>query len=101
MFVEIKDIEFDSFNESNENANYPESGFYMVKAESHNDLRFVDKNLKTPFFICHKSVFDGIKVHINNPEAITPTELDNTTPPASYVSESFVMDFTKLLLGKK
>ncbi|MDX8566298.1 hypothetical protein OZ664_19980 [Elizabethkingia sp. HX WHF] len=103
MFIEIKDLEFKTVKEASENINYPESGFYMVESEGQSDLRFVDKTVKHSFLICPKSVMNGIFLHKKNPEAILaePGFIENTTPPAGYVSESFVMDFTAMLFSKK
>ncbi|MEL7678132.1 hypothetical protein [Elizabethkingia meningoseptica] len=101
MFIEIKEVAFAAGKEASENANYPESGLYLVAADGNTDLRLIDKSVKVNHFICPKSVFDGIMTYMSNPEAPKLSEADNTVPPASYVSESFVMDFTRLLLNKK
>ncbi|AQX00436.1 hypothetical protein [Elizabethkingia anophelis] len=101
MFIEIKEVAFATGKEASENVNYPESGLYLVAADGNTDLRLIDKTVKVNHFICPKSVFDGIMTYMSNPEASKLSEADNTTPPASYVSESFVMDFTRLLLNKK
>ncbi|MCT3673294.1 hypothetical protein HZQ94_08860 [Elizabethkingia anophelis] len=104
MFIEIKEFVFETSKEASENANYPESGFYLVEAEGNTDLRFVDKSIKVNHFICPKSAFDGVMTYMTNPEQ--KDKIDNNQLPSvkklcGLVSEEFVIEFTKTLLGKK
>lgn len=54
--------------------------------------------------ICPKSVYDGlqfmaVKPNIHKePEALTTIE---TLPPTGYASETFILDFTKILLSQR
>lgn len=104
MFIEIKEKQFEMLQEANENANYPESGFYLVEVEGSTDLRFVDKSIKLNHLVCPKSVFDGVMTYMINTEQ--KDESDNIQLPpvknlSGFVSEEFVIEFTKTLLGKK
>ena len=103
--LEVKEIEFDDFVNANKNKNYPESGFYLrtIKANDieQSDLVFVDKSMPNNFCICPKSVFDGLKKFpekiIEQPEVLT---VQSAHPEPGFVSESFVLDFAKLILKK-
>lgn len=104
MFIEIKEKQFETSQEACENANYPESGFYLVEAEGNTDLRFVDKSIKVNHFICPKSVFDGVMTYMTNPEQNDESDnfsADGNCKLSGFVSEEFVIEFTKTLLGKK
>ncbi|WP_407497467.1 hypothetical protein [Elizabethkingia meningoseptica] len=104
MFIEIKEFVFETVKEANENANYPESGFYLVETEGNTDLRFVDKSVKLNQFICPKSVFDGVMTYMTNPEQKDESDNIQLSPVknlSGFVSEEFVIEFTKTLLGKK
>lgn len=105
MYIEVKTIKFNDVKEASENKNYPESGFYLTELdEGGTDLRFVDKSAPRSFCICPKSVFDGLQYWAVNPdfnkspEVLTVSEI---VPPTGYASESFILDFTKILLSQK
>lgn len=105
MFIEVKEINFANHEEAQKNKNYPESGFYLVEIEEmHTDLRFVDRSTSLNMMICPKSVYDGLQfmaVNLDNhkePEVLTTLE---TAPPTGYASETFILDFTKILLSQK
>lgn len=105
MFLEVKEIKFANHEEAQKNKNYPDSGFYIVEIEEmHTDLRFVDRSTSLNLMICPKSVFDGLQFmavnpdHHKEPEVLTTLE---TVPPTGYVSENFILDFTKILLNQK
>lgn len=105
MFLEVKEIKFTDIKEVSVNKNYPESGFYITEIEGmHTDLRFVDKSTSLNLVICPKSVFDGLQFmavnpdHHKEPEVLTTLE---TVPPTGYASETFILDFTKILLSQR
>lgn len=101
--LEVKEIEFDDFEKAAKNKNYPESGFYLrtVNDVKQCDLVFVDKSLSSNFCICPKSVFDGVqKLAVRIPEEPTVLTSNEVLPPMGMVSETFVLEFTKVLLKK-
>lgn len=103
--IEVKEIEFDDFEKAGKNKNYPESGFYLrtVKANDieQSDLVFVDKSTSVNYCVCPKSVFDGLQKLsekiTEQPEVLTA---QSVFPEPGFVSESFVLDFAKLILKK-
>lgn len=105
-YLEVKSIEFQSLTEANKSKNYSESGFYLrtVTDEDHNsqELVFVDKSFPQTHFVCPKSVYDGLQFlaikPLEEPKVLTSNEV---LPPNGMVSENFVLDFTKILIGKK
>lgn len=105
MYIEVKTIKFDDVKEASENKNYPESGFYITELESGTSyLRFVDKSVPHNIIICPKSVFDGLQYLAVNPDhhkAPEVTQSLDVVPPNGYASESFILDFTKILLSQK
>lgn len=105
MFLEVKEIKFAEFKEGSIAKNYPDSGFFITEIEEGGtDLRFVDKSSGLSICICPKSVFDGLQFmavnpdHHKEPEVLTTLE---TAPPTGYASETFILDFTKILLSQK
>ncbi len=103
--LEVKEIEFDDFSKSCITKNYPESGFYLRTSKANEteqcDLVFIDKSTSHTCIICPKSVFNGLQ---KLPEKITeqPEVLiaQSAHPEPGFVSESFVLDFAKLILKK-
>lgn len=103
MFLEVKEIKFDNHGEASDNKNYLESGFYIVEIGESGmaDLRFIDKSTMLNILICPKSVYDGLQFmavnpnHHKSPEVLTSLDV---SPPEGYVSETFILDFTKTLL---
>lgn len=99
-YVEVKDISFDTLIEAAKTENYPNSGFFIVASEHTSDLRFVDKNIDVSYCICPASIYDGLALGI--PVLPSENNLITTSESASgFVSESFVLDFTKILLNKE
>lgn len=105
MFLEVKEIKFANYEEAQKNKNYPEGGFYIVELEDGMiDLRFIDKSSALNLCICPKSVFDGLQFlavnpnHNKEPQVLTTNEI---APPQGYASETFILDFTKILLKQK
>lgn len=103
--LEVKEIEFDDFVNSNKNKNYPESGFYLRTVKANNieqcDLVFVDKSVSNNFCICPKSVFDGLqKLAVRIPEEPTVITSNEVLPSMGMASETFVLEFAKVLLKK-
>lgn len=94
-YIEVKDISFDTIIEAALTENYPDNGFYIVKAEHTSDLRFVDKKIKESFCICPESIYDGLALGI----PVLPNQKALEVDPG-FVSESFVIDFTKILLNR-
>lgn len=105
MFLEVKEIKFTDIKEASVNKNYPESGFYITEIVGmHTDLRFVDKSTNLNLMICPKSVLDGVQFMAVNPKLNKEQEVVTTlemVPPSGYASESFILDFTKILLSQK
>ncbi|OPC51483.1 hypothetical protein BAY06_03915 [Elizabethkingia anophelis] len=104
MFIEIKEIRFEDHDKAIENAHYPETGFYIVETNKGADLRIIDKTVELNHCICPKSVFDGIMTYMTNPEQkdkIDHNQLPSAEKLSGFVSEEFVIEFTKTLLGKK
>lgn len=105
-YLEVKKIEFECGKDEFKTKSFPESGFYLrtVTGEGtgFTDLVFVDKSLPNIKCICQKSVFDGLQhlavKKLEEPKVITTNEV---LPPNGMVSENFVLDFTKILIGKK
>ena len=103
--LEVKEIEFDDFVNANKNKNYPESGFYLRTVKTNeielSDLVFVDKSTSTNFCVCPKSFLDGLQKFpekiTEQPEVLTA---QSAHPEPGFVSESFVLDFAKLILKK-
>lgn len=107
MFLEVKEITFADPKDAAQSKNYPESGFYMVEIkDAHTDLRFVDTSAGVNITICPKTIFDGIvfkkmeKINILEKDLRTTKESE-TVPPSGYASESFILDFTRILLNQK
>jgi len=99
-FIEVKGIYLES-KDRPKTASYPESGMYISRSEDQSDFVFVDKSVLDVRFICPESVYDGL-------DLVTRINLDETkmnepepAAPSGFVSETFVMNFTKLLTGKK
>lgn len=105
-YLEVKEIEFKSTVEANKTKNYPESGFYVRivddEAFQSQELIFVDKSVPHTNFVCPKSVYDGIsKNSVLEPEKENVVLTAIEAKPNGMVSETFVLDFTKILIGKK
>ena len=103
--LEVKEIEFDSFEKSNKSKNYPESGFYLITVKANDvercDLVFIDKSTSITCIICPKSVFDGLQtLAVKIPEEPTVLLSNEVLPPMGMASESFVLEFAKVLLKK-
>lgn len=65
------------------------------------DLVFVDKSTSVNYFICPKSVFDGLqKLAVKIPEEPTVLTSNEVLPPMGMASETFVLEFAKVLLKK-
>ena len=105
MYIEVKTIKFLDHKEASQNKNYPESGFYLTEiSEKNTDLRLVDKSTALNVCICPKSVFDGLQYLAVNPDhhkVLEVTEPFEVVPLNGYASESFILDFTKILLSQK
>lgn len=99
-YVEVKDISFDTLIEAAKTENYPNSGFFIVASKHTSDLRFVDKNVDVSYCICPASIYDGLAISIpvlpNQNDLSQKLEID-----PGFVSESFVIDFTKILLNRE
>lgn len=101
--VKVSYVEFTDLKEAMENKNYPESGFYVVKiSEDNSDLRFIDKSSKLNFCICPESVFNGVEKYA----VIPPQQLEvipeyEVLPSQSMSDNSFILEFSKILLNKK
>lgn len=103
--LEVKEIEFDDFEKAAKNKNYPESGFYLRKVKTNeieqSDLVLVDKSTSHNFAICPKSVFDGLqKLAVKIPEEPTELTSNEVLLPMGMASETFVLEFAKVLLKK-
>lgn len=103
--LEVKEIEFDSFEKSNKPKNYPESGFYLITVKANDiercDLVFVDKSTSIACIICPKSVFEGVqKLAVRIPEELKVLTSNEVLPPMGMASETFVLEFAKVLLKK-
>ena len=103
--LEVKEIEFDDFEKANKNKNYPESGFYLRTVKANDveqcDLVLVDKSTSTNFCICPKSFLDGVqKLAVRIPEEPTVLTSNEVLPPIGMASETFVLEFAKVLLKK-
>ena len=103
--LEVKEIEFDDYEKANKNKNYPESGFYLRTVKTNeielSDLVFVDKYTSTNFCVCPKSVFDGLqKLAVRIPEEPTVLTSNEVLPKMGMASETFVLEFAKVLLKK-
>ena len=103
--LEVKEIEFDDYEKANKNKNYPESGFYLRTVKTNeielSDLVFVDKSTSTNFCVCPKSVFDGLqKLAVRIPEEPTVLTSNEVLPKMGMASETFVLEFAKVLLKK-
>ena len=102
----VKKIEFDDGIKANENANYPDSGFFLttVKKEkvTQSDLRFVDKSLPHNICIAPASAFYGVLFQMK--EEPTETEIVATIEEKRYQGQSdndFILQFSQILLNKK
>ena len=103
--LEVKEIEFDDYEKAGKNKNYPESGFYLRTVKANDieqcDLVFVDKSTSVNYPICSKSVFDGLqKLAVRIPEEHTVLLSNEVLPPMGMASETFVLEFAKVLLKK-
>ena len=103
--LEVKEIEFDDFDKASKNKNYPESGIFLRTVKTNDieqcDLVFVDKSVSNNFFICPKSVFDGLqKLAVRVPEEPTVLTSNEVLPLMGMASETFVIEFAKVLLKK-
>lgn len=103
--LEVKEIEFDSFEKSCKTKNYPESGFYLTTVKANDieqcDLVFIDKSTSHTCVICPKSVFDGLqKLAVKISEEPTVLISNEVLPPMGMASETFVLEFAKVLLKK-
>ena len=103
--LEVKEIEFDDFEKAGKNKNYPESGFYLRTVKANDveqcDLVFVDKSVSSNYCICPKSVFDGLQkvaVRIDSEPKVLTT--NSIYPELGFASETFILEFTKILLKK-
>lgn len=101
-FVEVKEITFSDYKTSDDNKNYPESGLYLVSVEVANqsDLRFVNKSYPTNHCICPASIYDGLNLKIEALPKVETEELKQEIH-SGFVSENFVLEFSKILLNKK
>ncbi len=103
--LEVKEIEFDDFEKAAKNKNYPESGFYLRTVKANDveqcDLVFIDKSVSNNYCICPKSVFDGLqKIAVRIPEEPTVLTSNEVLPQMGMASETFVLEFAKVLLKK-
>ena len=103
--LEVKEIEFDDLEKAVITKNYPESGFYLrtvkTKVSEQSDLVFVDKSTSTNFCICPKSFLDGVqKLAVRIPEEPKVFTINEVLPPMGMASETFVLEFAKVLLKK-
>lgn len=97
--INIETIVFDTFEEANENKNYPNSGFFMTKIkEGTNDLRFIDKSVKQNYCIMPESVFNGI---FGNLEVIKPLEIEPIIHKENKYDGDFILEFSRILLNRK
>lgn len=103
-FIEVKEIEISESQKLSSIEIYPESGFWLVKTKHRSDLRFVDKEEGLNLLICPESVYKAMGADtpvLPKQEEITNLSTFYNIAPG-YVSEEFVLGFTKLLLnGKK
>lgn len=89
--VEIKYIDFKSYDEANESINYPSSGLFVARLGSGtSDLRFVDKSLKDNYCVAPENVF-------NNCCEIIEEKIESE----SVIDKDFILEFSKILLSKK
>ncbi|MEG0848524.1 MAG: hypothetical protein RSE50_00675 [Myroides sp.] len=100
-FTEVKEISFDTILEAGKNKNYPSSGFFIVRTEHTSDLRFVDKNIEQNICICPESIYDDLEIGIKELPQQLETIRADVFPPEGFVSESFVLDFSKMLLSQR
>ena len=103
--LEVKEIEFDDYEKADKNKNYPESGFYLRTIRKLGieecDLVFIDKSTSQTFTICPKSAFDGLqKLAVRIPEEPTVLTSNEVLLPMGMASETFVLEFAKVLLKK-
>lgn len=100
-FIEVKEIDFKSVTEVGSTINYPESGVWKVKTDTSYDLVFIDKENINAFFICPMDIAERLGLFASKQNEITNMSTFINTP-SGYVSEEFVLGFTKVLLsGKK
>ena len=103
--LEVKEIEFDDYEKAGKNKNYPESGFYLRTVKANDieqcELVLVDKSTSVNYPICLKSVFDGLqKLAVRIPEEPTVLTSNEVLPKMGMASETFVLEFAKVLLKK-
>ena len=103
--LEVKEIEFDDYEKAGKNKNYPESGFYLRTVKANDieqcELVLVDKSTSVNYPICPKSVFDGLqKLAVRIPEEPTVLTSNEVLPKMGMASETFVLEFAKVLLKK-
>jgi len=89
--VAIKYIDFKSYDEANENINYPSSGLFVVRMENGpSDLRLVDKSIANNYCVVPEHIF-------NNCCEI----IEEKTESESVIDKDFILEFSKILLSKK
>ncbi|WP_343680011.1 hypothetical protein [Chryseobacterium arthrosphaerae] len=102
QFIEVKEIELNSKDKTLPEK-YSMTGLWIVKTGLIKDLMFVDKVLGIVLFIAPDSVFNTLLV--GSPGFQDKGEVTNMSTyintPSGYVSEEFVLGFTKLLLSRK
>lgn len=99
-FIEVKEVYLES-GDRIQSESYPESGLYISRSEKASDFVFVNKNIGNVLFICPEIEYDRIdlvaRINLDEPYQNQP----ESATPSGFVSEEFVMNFTKLLTGKK
>lgn len=105
-YLEVKTIEIECGKDEFKTKSFPESGLYLRtvtgEGSEYIDLVFVDKSQPSIMCICPKSIYDGIsKNSVLEPEKENGVLTEIEAKPNGMVSETFVLDFTKILIGKK
>jgi len=97
--INVEVVNFETFEEANENKNYPNSGFFMAKVkEGMNDLRFVDKSVKHNHCIMPESVFNGV---FGTAEIVKPLEAEQVISTDNKYDGDFILEFSRILLNRK
>lgn len=104
MKVEIKNIEFETWDISSVNDNYPNSGFFMVKIKETDlaDLRFINKSNSVNFCICPEVIFnDNVKID-KEKETEAPLPIVSTIQEQQNKFDGdFILEFSRILLNRK
>lgn len=97
--INVEVINFETFEQANDNNNYPDSGLFISRViEGHNDLRFVDKSMKHNVLIAPESVFNGV---FGKTEEIKPLGLEPIVSEGNKYDGDFILEFSRILLNRK